>query len=69
MNVRQAANKEIRAWMEANPRAAGESLVAYRRRAKQGIESNLKAKYDGSAWLAILLQLLPLLIELFTKRS
>ena len=69
MNARRAASTEIKSWMEANPRSAGESLAAYRRRARTEISDRLSEKYDGSVWLTILLQLLPLLIEWFTNRK
>ena len=68
MNVRQAAASEIKSWTEANPRQRGETLTAYRRRARKEIGDNLSEKYDGSPWLMILLQLLPLLIEWFINR-
>jgi len=69
MNVRKIAKEEIEAWVAANPRKAGETLAAYRRRAKQGVESNLSSQYAGSPWMAILMQLLPLLIEWFINRK
>jgi len=69
VNVRSAAKQEIESWMAGNPRVAGETLPQYRRRAREAVSDNLKAKYDASPWLAILLQLLPLLIEWITKRK
>ena len=67
MNVRQAAKAAITDWVEDNPRQSRETLRQYRSRARQGIEANLRGEHGSPVWLTILLQLLPLLLELFIK--
>ena len=67
--ARREARRRAAEWVDANPRQAGETLAAYRRRARQQITDDWTAEHqDGSIWLALLLQFLPLFIEWFTNR-
>ena len=67
--ARVAARRATAEWVDANPRQPGETLAAYRRRARQQITDAWTAKHqDGSIWLTILLQFLPIFIEWFTNR-
>ena len=68
-NARKRAQSAIEDWAASNPRGERETVAAYRRRMRDGVTADLQADGDGSAWLTILLQLLPLLIEWFTKRK
>lgn len=66
--ARTAAVASIKDWKAANPRKSGETLAAYRRRAKAGIENQLARDYAGSEWsefLQVILEFLKVLLPLF----
>ena len=69
--ARAQARREARAWLKDNPRKAGETLPAYRRRARTEIEGRLvEANPDevGAWWVQVVLMFLPLVIEWLTNR-
>ena len=68
-NARATAKEAIESWAAANPQGPNESKAKYRRRMRDGVGEKLQRENAGSAWLTILLQLLPLLIEWFTNRK
>ena len=68
VNVRKIAEEEIEMWADENPRRQGESLRAYRSRARAGVTSGIRERYGNPAWFALLLQFLPILIEWLLNR-
>ncbi len=65
--ARSAATQAVKDWKDANPRKQGESLAAYRRRAKVGVEAMLMNQYDGADWtgfLQIVMEFLKILLPL-----
>lgn len=68
-NARKRAQSAIEEWAAGNPRGERETVAAYRRRMREGVTADLQRDGEGSMWLTILLQLLPLLIEWFTNRK
>lgn len=67
LNARMVALDAVKAWKATNPRGSRETLRQYRARARKEISSELVETYGASPWLTILLQFLPLLLELFLK--
>ena len=65
--AKAAAMQAVKDWKAANPRKQGESLAAYRKRAKAGIEAALTNQYGGADWsgfLQIVMEFLKVLLPL-----
>ncbi len=69
INFRRIVDKEVREWMEENPREVGERRREYISRARRAVEANIKENYSFSPTiLMILFQLLPIVIEWWLNR-
>ena len=57
--------KALIGWKNDNPRRKGETLVQYRKRARQNLEKNFQTKYgDMPQWFELLIAIMKILLPL-----
>ena len=68
MKIRDAAKivrEGVADWTAENPRKAGESKAAYRKRCRDALESQFRGEYgDWTAFFEMIMQLLQILLPL-----
>jgi hypothetical protein len=63
--AQREARKLAKEWSGANPRQAGETKAAYRKRMMGGIETKLARSGASPDWIALILKIIEMIAELF----